>query len=140
MSTQTGTSGVTFPDATLQTTAAVGGGIGTGQTWYTAGAGIRVLGVTYTNMTLRPIQVSVVTANNIPSQGAGVATVLTVGGIAVATESFNLYGQSGSYPTFNANQTVEAIVPAGVGYKVVTSGGTGGSISLWNELTSIVPS
>lgn len=74
------TSGITFNDSSVQGTAA----LGYGQTWQNV-AGSRSSGVTYTNSTGRPIQVSVGTTFAANARvGASVGGV-TVGSIGVAT-------------------------------------------------------
>ena len=136
MSTSLTSSGVQFPDATAQTTAAIDGGLGTGQIWYQASGTTRMLNVGYSNTTGRPISVSVVTSNNTTNQGALLRTILNVnnGDTDVAVEYIAIYGQSGQYPTYNCSQTVSAIINNGDGYYAVTLGGTGGSLAVWAEL------
>jgi microcystin-dependent protein len=96
-------------------------GIGVGQTWQNV-TSTRTQGVTYTNQTSKPIQVSIYCQ----VQGINQASMtLTVGGVIVATMGHNTAGYNlGSY------QTLTAIVPTGTTYSV---SGTG-TISNWSEL------
>ena len=101
------TTGVEFPDATIQTSAAVM--IGSGQTWQNL-IGSRSLSTTYTNSTGRSIQVGV------RIQGS---STITVAGVVAA--------QSG---IANATNFLGAIVPSGATY--IVASGTG--LSNWAEL------
>lgn len=110
-----GTSGVTFPDGTTQSTAAVNG-IGVSQSWQDFTSS-RSAGVTYTNSTGRPIMVSVIGSGS-PDSGArlyinGVEIVRFVAGAA------------------NLNYTLSSIIPAGATYLVTLYYG---SIVFWREL------
>ena len=102
------TTGVQFPDATIQTSAAVM--IGSGQTWQNVLAS-RANGVTYTNSTGRSIQVGV---------RIQYGSSITVNGVTAATSGIN-----------NATNFLGAIVPNGNTY-VVSSGN--GIVSNWAEL------
>jgi hypothetical protein len=102
--------GVQFPDATTQTTAA--NSIGSGQTWQDV-IGSRAAGTTYTNTTGRSIQVG------IRSQGG--AAILTVGGVVAAQSGIN-----------NASNFIGAIVPPATTYIL----SAGAPVYNWAELRS----
>jgi hypothetical protein len=99
-----GTNGVTYPDATSQGGAAVGG---YPQTWQNV---TRTAGQTYTNSTGRPIVTQVVVlANTVQSY------TLTVGGVTVAFFQ-------GMYASSQIAGTISAIVPPGATYVFTASG------------------
>jgi hypothetical protein len=102
------TTGVKFPDTTIQTTAS--NPIGDGQTWQDV-IGSRAAGTTYTNTTGRSIQVG------IRSQGGN--AVLTVGGVVAAQSGIN-----------NASNFIGAIVPASTTYVLQS----GAPVYNWAEL------
>jgi len=99
--------GVQFPDLTIQTSAAVM--IGTGQTWQNV-IGSRALSTTYTNSTGRSIQVGVRIQGN---------STITVAGVIAAQSGIN-----------NATNFLGAIVPSGATYVVASATG----LSNWAEL------
>jgi hypothetical protein len=103
------TTGVEFPDATIQTSAAVM--IGSGQTWQAFTSPTRTNGTTYTNSTGRSIQIGV---------RIQAGSSITVNGVTAATSGIN-----------NATNFLGAIVPNGNTY--VVSSGTG-AVSNWAEL------
>ena len=109
-----GSSGVTFPDATIQPSAA----IGVSQSWgdYTS---TRAINTTYTNNTGRSIEVAVgVSLNN-----TSTFTNLVVGGVNASRTQ----GVAGGLYVYD----LRAIVPNGATYLV--SGGSPG-LSSWREL------
>jgi len=103
------TTGVEFPDATIQTSAAAM--IGSGQTWQAFTSPARVNSGTYTNTTGRSIQIGV------RIQGD---STITVSGVVAARSGIN-----------NATNFLGAIVPNGATY--IVSSGTG-VVSNWAEL------
>ena len=72
MSTQLISTGIQFPDATTQTTAAAG--LGDGQTWQNVKAS-RAINTTYTNSTGRTIYVVVGVKNNISNPQSWTFTI-----------------------------------------------------------------
>lgn len=104
------TTGVQFPDSSIQTSAAAS--IGAGQTWQNV-IGSRAAGTTYTNSTGRSIQVG------IRSQGGN--AVLTVGGVVAAQSGIN-----------NASNFIGAIVPPATTYILQA----GAPVYNWAELRS----
>ena len=111
---------LTLPDSTGTVLSSASTFAGTNQTWQDVSAS-RSSGVTYTNSTDFPIQVSVA------SGGTGINTVvdISVDGVEVArAQSPTVSGQT-------VRSFVTAVVPAGSTY-VVTR--TGGSFIVWAEL------
>lgn len=114
-----GTLGITFPDSTVQNTAAQS--IGVSQTWQNKTAS-RGVNITYTNDTAKPIQVSV--------QGncqVNQYLELVIDGVSVAINGWN------SFASGAVNSTVSGIVPPGNDYIVNSNGVSGGSLK-WAEL------
>lgn len=112
-----GSTGITFPDGSVQSSAAVS--IGVGQTWSTYS---RSGGTDYQNTTGKPIQVSITVTGGDYNN----ATFY----VGVSTSSYVQIGYSyqigaGTY------QTISFIVPNNNWYKVVLSGD---AISSWAEL------
>jgi hypothetical protein len=97
-----------------------GSGIGTGQTWQNV-LSSRAIGVTYTNSTSKPIEVSV-SATTLNTTG----WVATVSGFVVA----NVYGSGNS--SF-APVTATFIVPVGATY-IISIGAGSPSLTSWAEL------
>lgn len=106
MPTSLVSTGVQFPDNSIQTSAS----IGSGQTWQDVAAS-RAAGTTYTNTTGRSISVG------IRSQGG--SAILTVGGVIAARSSIN-----------NASNFIGAIVPDNTTYILAA----GAPIHEWAEL------
>lgn len=118
--TTIGTSGVTFPDATSQSTAAVG----LGATW-TDVSGSRALGTTYTNSTGKYIQVSV-SALNVSTAGDKALGFYVNGNQVGVNGSFSTAGTP--YPsTF-------IVVPPGATYSAASVGTVGVTLNSWWEL------
>lgn len=103
-----GTSGITFPNASTSTV----GGLGDGQTYQDVSAS-RSSGTTYTNSTGKPIFVFIYVTNN-------VTTTVVVGGTTIRNASAT-----------STNQ-FSFIVPNGQTYTVTFSAGAG--TILWTEL------
>lgn len=101
--------GIQYPDATTQTTAATPT-IGFGQTWVDVVAS-RAAGTTYTNSTGRSIQVGI--------RSQGQAAVLRVNGVIAAQSGIN-----------NASNFIGAIVPNGNTYQLQA----GAPKPNWSEL------
>ena len=101
-----GTSGITYPDSTTESSAS----IGYGQTWQNVTSS-RAFGTTYTNSTGRPIMV-IVTGYGI---GDNDWLYLYVAGNLVA--QVNGGSSTGAWP-------VQAIVPPGATYQASSSGAT----------------
>jgi hypothetical protein len=113
-----GTLGITFPDGSVQNTAALS--IGVSQTWQNMIAS-RALNATYTNTTGKPIMVAV--------QGNFAVNQyfeLVIGGVSVAISGWN------SFASGSVNGTVTGIVPNGTSY-IVNSTGVSGGLK-WAEL------
>ena len=108
MPTSLVSTGVQFPDNSIQTSASAS--IGSGQTWQNVAAS-RAAGTTYTNSTGRSIQVG------IRSQGG--SAILTVGGVIAARSGIN-----------NASNFIGAIVPNNTTYILAA----GAPINEWAEL------
>jgi hypothetical protein len=113
-----GTLGITFPDATVQNTAAKS--IGVSQTWQNMIAS-RAINVTYTNSTGKPIQVAV-QGNFTTNQYAE----LVIGGVSIGIAGWNSFGSGG------VNGMVTGIVPDGTSY-IVNSTGISSGLK-WAEL------
>jgi len=97
-----GTNGVTFNDATSQSTAALWAG--STYTVYTSG-GARVIGTTYTNTSNKPMWVWCGWSGN----GSNAVTYMTVNGVANTSYSFmDLY----------ARPVCGGIIPPGATYKI----------------------
>lgn len=103
-----GTSGITFPNASTSTV----GGLGDGQTYQDLSAS-RSSGTTYTNSTGKPIFVFIYVQNN-------VTTTIVVGGVTIRNAS-----------AVSTNQ-FSFIVPNSQAYTVTFSAGAG--TVLWTEL------
>jgi len=112
--TSIGAPGVTFPDAKIQASSA----IGYGQS-YSDVTTSRSIGTTYTNTTGRPIQVNIFV---VPLGGNAVVT-LYINGVGI-----NRFQQTTS---IGLAATVMGIVPAGGTYLVTTSNF---SLYFWTEL------
>jgi len=126
------TSGVQYPDTTIQTTAAVGGGLGTTQAWKVYTSPDRELNVTYTNSTGRPIYVSI--AVNCQTTGATLGGYqLYVDGILI--DELLMAANSGAFYIQRVS-FFQAIVPNGSSYKTMNSGSTSPNNPVWAELTS----
>lgn len=126
MPIQVNSSGILFPDGTLQTIAAYD--ISVAQSWQNV-TGSRALNVTYTNNYTpnRPIFISVITGNYNTSR-TSTEQQMEVNGVVVGVSGFsNTTGQIGV--VFN---TITAFVPYGATYKVVVI--NGGSLDSWFEL------
>jgi hypothetical protein len=117
MSTSLTSTGVQFPDATIQTTASTGGGgLGYGQTWTLSSP--RYVSTTYTNSTGKPIALSIGA-----SGPYGVTLTLTINGTTIMSN----YSSTSAF--------VNGIVPVGQTYSVSgPSGGTSGTVNSWLEL------
>lgn len=102
-----GTSGLTYPDSTTESSAS----IGYGQTWATYS---RTSGTTYTNSTGRPIFVFV--GLNATSGGQGYSIVIN--GVTI-----------GSGSVYSNSITASFIVPPSATYQV----NFGGSFGYWSE-------
>jgi hypothetical protein len=98
--------GVQFPNATIQTTAA--NDIGVGQAWIAVS---RTAGTTYTNSTGKPISIG------IRSQGGN--AILYVSGVIAARSSIN-----------NASNYIGAVAPPGATYYIQA----GAPVYNWAEL------
>jgi len=98
--------GVQFPDATIQTTLVTD--IGEGQTWQAFTSPARVTGTTYTNSSGKSISFSITT------QADG---YITVGGVIAARSAIN-----------DATNHLNAIVPNGATYSMT------GNAFTWREL------
>lgn len=99
-----GTSGITFPDGTTQSTAS--NSIGFSQSWVDVTSS-RSIGSTYTNNTGRPIMVSIYGGNT----GATSYLTLSVGGIVVCRSQ-------GDTTNGSAQTSMVSIVPNGITYQV----------------------
>ena len=112
-----GTLGITFPDATVQSTSAKS--IGVGQTWQNLTAS-RANNTTYTNASGKPIMVSVYAyfAN-------GQYMELQIDGVSVALAANS--GVSGF-----VGGTVSGIVPNGISYQIVATAVS--VVQRWSEL------
>jgi hypothetical protein len=113
-----GTLGITFPDNTVQNTAALT--IGVSQTWQNMIAS-RAINVTYTNSSGKPIMVAI-QGNFSTNQYAE----LVIGGVSVAISGWN------SFASGSVNGTVTGIVPNGTSY-IVNSTGISAGLK-WAEL------
>lgn len=101
-----------------------GGGLGVGQTWQDV-ASSRALNTNYTNLTGKPIQVSVSVYN--PTTTNAVFMVLAVGGVTVSTNQI-----PGATSGTNIG-TLTAIVPNNTTYQL-SSLTVGAAIAYWAEL------
>jgi len=118
-----GTNGVTYPDATAQTTA---NSLGVGQTWQnviTNSPGPRAAGTTYTNTTGRAITVFVQA-----STGAGGAASISPTVASTLLPVIVYYSANSGYA-----QSTFFIVPPGATYSVAISGSSS-FIAYWFEL------
>ena len=113
-----GTLGITFPDGTVQNTAALS--IGVSQTWQNMIAS-RALNATYTNSTGKPIMVSI----------QGICTVNQYLELVIGSVSVGAVGWSG-FASGAVQGTVTGIVPDGVSY-IVNSTGVSSGLK-WAEL------
>ena len=113
-----GTLGITFPDSSVQSTAALS--IGVSQTWQNMIAQ-RGLNISYPNNTGKPIMISI-QAQMTQNQYLD----LVVGSVSVSYAGFS------SNPTGAVGGTVSAIVPNGVSY-IVNSTGVSSGLK-WAEL------
>jgi hypothetical protein len=104
-------------NGTTWTSATPAGGIGIGQTWQNV-SGSRSAGVTYTNSTGKPIQISI-SAYRVASVGVATATVSGVTVATISTQGTNDVG---------ATTQIAFIVPDGATYSFSTS------FTLWAEL------
>lgn len=102
-----GTTGITFPNGSIQDVGAVGTG---GQTWQTF---TRTGGVTYTNTTGKPIFLSIQTIGN---NTGGAGTNLTINGVSVAVGQ-GYAGAIGMAQGFG----LSAIVPNGSTYSLTNT-------------------
>jgi hypothetical protein len=115
-----GTLGITFPDSTVQATAAIN--IGVGQSWQDLTVS-RAVNVTYTNSTSKPIQVAV-SLNNVSSS---TFFYFYVNSVIVSSQARN--------GNLNNTAFVTAIIPVGSTYRAdIAVGGNGFSLASWSEL------
>jgi hypothetical protein len=115
--TISGTNGLTYPDASTETSAS----IGYGQTWQDVGptgTNARVSGTTYTNSTGRPIMVTA--GGQAVSGSPNIAVV--VAGVTIISWSF----------PYGTGQPVTFIVPVGATYSITFASGT--TLNRWAEL------
>ena len=105
MSTQLISTGIQFPDATTQTTAAAG--LGDGQTWQDVTAS-RAINTTYTNSTGRTIYVVVYYQT---SQG-GATSTFTLDGYAYSNYAYNI-----NIANYWAYNTWAFVIPNGSTYR-----------------------
>lgn len=108
-----GSSGITFPDGTVQSTAA-GASVGIGQSWQNV-TSTRALSTTYTNSTGKPIQVIVNLAGGAPG---AFSYTLSING--------NQVSSTGS----DHGMTLIFIVPNSQTYQVTSTDG----LNTWWEL------
>lgn len=118
MGTSLSTAGVTFPDSSVQSTAAFG--IGPLQTWVNQTA-FRAETTVYTNTSSTPIMVSIIcSAGNVTIEAS-----LIVDGLTVCRYENNPNNS-------NIRCTVVGIVPVGSTYQLIKS--SNATIDKWSEL------
>lgn len=113
-----GSSGLTFPDATTQATAAVS--LGVGQTWQDVTAS-RAPNTTYTNSTGKPIAF----VAKISFTSGAVTCTTIVGGVTLHSASYTstvYYSNLSASPSTVPASAVLIIVPPGGTYSVNTNG------------------